>query len=169
MARKKKKYSDFFKQDSRTGEWYYERQPFETRRAGDARLKEIKEEPHTDLYMTMIQSDAWANLTGGAIKLYCYMKQQAFSKAKNNGRKKGEYELKGSEFYFNKALIKKNCKNLYPSSLNQYYKDKECLIQNGFIEVAWHSPNTIDKDIYKLSDKWQTVERKKRKSNLPKR
>lgn len=162
---KPKNHLSYFKKDKNTGEIYYERQTFETRKAGDTRLPDIKNEPHTDIFLSMINSEAWANLSGNAVKLYICMKQQAFSKNKNKNVKKGA-ELKAEEFFFNKALMRKAYPYLYGGSLNQYYKAKKNLIENGFIECPYHSANPTEKDIYKLSDKWQMVERKKRGSSM---
>ena len=145
------------------GKRYYVKQRFETYNAGSTQIETVSKEPKCTLYLSMLTSDAWANLTGGAIRLYHLMKMQAYSKNKNVGKRKRQDELvpHGTEFYFNKAMVQK----VYPnatSSMRQFYKDRNCLIQNGFIKVV--SPGTYnDKAIYDLSWDWQFVKRKEKR------
>ena len=165
MGRKKRESDSFYKIDEMTGSYYYERQTFESKKAGDSRLPEIKNEPHADIFLSMVLSDAWANLTGNAVKLYHLMKMQAYSKNKEKNIPKNKRMLGKADFYFNKALIMHAYPNMY-SSMSQFYRDRDCLIENGFIDRIYHSNSPTEKDIFRLSDRWQNVDLKKRKSSV---
>ena len=101
------------------------------------------------IYDSMMNSKAWKALTNNARVLYQYMKKQQF----------GQKDIKGfgkEYFYFNKGMWKKGYENSYElySNQNQFYKDRDMLIENGFIETAQRGQNTRTKDIYRLSTKW---------------
>lgn len=158
---KKKRETDFLYEVGTDGKKYYVKQRFESVKAGSTQLPEITNEPKCTLYLSMLKSDAWLNLTGGAVRLYHYMKMQAYSNSKNKDWRPGQGEkLHGTQFYFNKAMIKKAYPGLYPS-MKQFYKDLNCLIENGFITRVSKGTFT-DKAIYDLSWDWQLVKRKKR-------
>ena len=118
----------------------YTPKSFESNRAGDI---------SANIYASMMQSKAWNNLTNNAKVLYMYMKMQYY------GQK--TIADKGQEcFYFNKAMYTKT----YPlyTNINQFYKDRNLLIENGFIEIESGSTKfTREKMIYKFSAKWQEV------------
>ena len=144
------------------GKTYYEKQPFESEKAGITECEDVKHEPSATLYLSMLTSDAWLNLSGGAIRLYHYMKMQAYSFTKNRNYRpsRDTRKLHGTEFYFNKALLRKAYPGLYVN-MNQFYKDRDCLIENGFIKIV--EPGTyFDRTIYDLDWRWQRVERKKK-------
>ena len=101
-----------------------------------------------NIYASMMHSAAWQNLTSNAIRLYLYMKLQLY------GQK--SIPEQGEEcFYFNKAMWK-NTYQLYTNQA-QFYKDRDLLVKNGFIEIIEHGQNTRTKAIYKFSDKWQEI------------
>lgn len=101
-----------------------------------------------NIFGSMIQSKAWNNLSNNARVLYLYMKLQYYGQ-KNIPNREQEY------FYFNKAMFTKT----YPlyKNTNQFYKDRQLLIDNGFIEIVERTQNTREKMIYKLSAKWREV------------
>lgn len=112
---------------------------FESSKAGDV---------SANIYASMMQSRAWGNLTNNARVLYLYMKLQYYGQKTIPDR---EQEC----FYFNKALVTKNYQ-LY-TNVNQFYKDKKMLIDNGFIETVENGKNTRTKSIYRFSSKGREV------------
>ena len=99
------------------------------------------------LYASMLQSDAFLNLSSNAMKLYVYMKLQYY----------GQHDKplgKQDHFFFNRAMYTK----IYPifSNGEQFAKYSHELIKNGFIEEIENGKNTRTKSIYKFSDKWQS-------------
>ena len=57
------------------------------------------------------------------------------------------------QFYFNRGLYK-NTLELY-SNDGQFRKDRDNLIEHGFIICVENGSNTCSKSIYQFSDKWQ--------------
>ena len=115
----------------------YKPQPFESK--GGNNLS-------ANIYATMLQSPAYLTLSGGAVKLYNYMKLQLYG-AKNIP------EHPSTDFVFNWAMASKT----YPIYTNkkQFYKDRDMLIEHGLIEYVENGKNTRTKSIYRFSDKWQ--------------
>lgn len=113
---------------------------FESNKVGDV---------SANIFASMLQSRAWSNLSNNARVLYLYMKLQYYGQ-KNIPNKEQEY------FYFNKAMFTKT----YPlyTNTNQFYKDRQLLLDNGFIEIDGGSTKwTREKMIYKFSSKWREV------------
>ncbi len=102
-----------------------------------------------NIYVSMMQKPAFYTLSGGAVKLYLYMKAQLYG-AKNLP------EHPSTDFVFNWAMASK-INNLYTNK-NQFYKDRNMLIEHGLIEYIENGKNTRTKSIYRFSDKWQTWE-----------
>ena len=101
-----------------------------------------------NIYASMMQSRAWENLTNNARVVYVYMKLQYY----------GQKPIQGHpphHFYMNQATLQKTYK-LY-TNMKQFRKDRQMLIDNGFIEVVESGRFTRTKNIYKLSDKWQQI------------
>ena len=96
----------------------------------------------------MMQSKAWGALTNNARVLYLYMKLQYYGQKQIEGR--GE-----DCFYFNKGLYCETY-HLY-SNTRQFRKDRDLLIQLGFIECIENGKTTRTKSIYKFSNRWQQV------------
>lgn len=101
-----------------------------------------------NLYATMLQSKAWHNLNKGAMVLYTYMKLQYYGA-------KGINEHPRTDFVFNKAMYTK-VYGLYTNT-EQFRKDRDRLIENGFIELVENGKTTRTKNIYRFSDKWQGI------------
>lgn len=111
-------------------------------------FESVRSDVSASIYCSMIQSKAWENLTNNARVLYLYMKLQYYGQKTIADR---EQEC----FYFNKAMWKTTYK-LY-SNQNQFYKDRDLLIENGFIEIEQHGKNTRTKIVYRFSDRWQQI------------
>lgn len=99
-----------------------------------------------NIYASMIQSKAWEHLTNNARVLYLYMKLQYYGA-------KSVPDHSEDCFYFNTGLIKKTYR-LY-TNMAQFRRDRDQLIDKGFITVVESGKNTRTKAIYQFSDKWQ--------------
>ena len=98
----------------------------------------------------MLQSPAWKNLTKPQQILYVYMKLQFKSTSREKVPDKPD-----ACFYFNQKLWYEEY-GLY-SNLKSFYKDRDALIKNGFIETIESGKTTRHKSIYMLSYRWQSV------------
>ena len=127
----------------------YVRKPFETRIPGKP---SETHEKYCGLCITMLMSDAWANLSGTAQNLYIFMRLQ--------------YDGSSLEFSFNRALWLKTYKLF--TSPNAFYKYRDELITQGFIKVLESGKNTRTKAIYQFSDEWQKVKGRTPKRDLKK-
>ena len=92
------------------------------------------------LYASMLQSPAWKKLTKPQQILYVYMRLQFYG----NNQVPGKPQI---YFYFNQTLWKK--------TLKSFYRDRDALIEHGFIEKIESGKNTRTKAVYKLSSAWQ--------------
>lgn len=101
-----------------------------------------------NIYVSMMQSNAWMQLSKNARLLYLYMKAQYYG-AKNIK------EHPETDFVFNWALASKTYK-LY-SNYARFKSDRDMLIKYGFIELVENGKNTRTKSIYRFSDKWQSL------------
>lgn len=99
-----------------------------------------------NMYATMLQSKAWKKLNKGAMVLYLYMKLQYYG-ARNIA------DHPQTDFVFNKAMVTQ-VYGLY-TNMSQFRKDRDLLIEYGFIEYVENGKNTRTKSIYRFSDKWQ--------------
>lgn len=110
------------------------------------------------LYATMLQSDAFKELSANAKVLYVYMKLQLYGQ--QGKRKVVDPDGKGRDcFYFNKAMwindkAHPNSYALYKNG-SQFARDKKQLIDFGFIEEVQSNWNTREKNIYCFSYKWK--------------
>ena len=82
--------------------------------------------------------------------LYIYMKLQFRSETREKVPDKPDIC-----FYFNQTLWKKTY-GLYTNTTS-FYKDRNALIQNGFIELEESGRNTRTRSVYRLSYKWQDI------------
>ena len=100
------------------------------------------------LYASMLQSPAWYALSPKAKELYLYMKLQLFGQNPIEGY--------GTDcFVFNKAMFTKT----YPiyKTGAQFRRDRDQLIEYGFIEMVECGRFTRTKNIYRFSAKWQEI------------
>lgn len=126
----------------------YIRKSYESQKAGIENKN--KKEPFASLYVTMLTSEAWRNLSLGARNLYTYMKLEATG---TDPEKKFQKEnLKPEQFYFNRAV----CKKYGFSNPNQFGKWRDELVEHGFIDLVECGRWTRTKSIYALSDRWHS-------------
>lgn len=100
-----------------------------------------------NIYKSMILSDAFQSLTKNQRLLYVYMKLQYYS------QKKKPYG-KTDMFYFNRFMWNDKYK-LYTGNANSFAKDRDALIEKGFIKVVDDGSTTRTKSVYQFSSKWQ--------------
>lgn len=100
------------------------------------------------LYASMLQSPAWYALSPKAQQLYVYMKLQLYGQAPLDSEKYGP-----DCFVFNQGMYTK----IYPlyKTGAQFRRDRDQLIEYGFIEIVECGKTTRTKNIYKFSAKWQ--------------
>lgn len=114
-----------------------------------------------NIYISMLMSQAWHNLTGKQKELYLYCKAQYYGEKKNLSEHITiqEKELKGSvniekRFTMNKS---KWC-DIYgiysENGKRHFYKDMQALIDNGFVEIIQNGKTNRTKNIYEFSSKW---------------
>lgn len=101
-----------------------------------------------NIYITMMQSNAWMQLSKNARLLYLYMKAQYYG-AKNL------HDRPATDFVFNWALVSKTYK-LY-TNYQRFENDRDMLIKYGFIDLVENGKNTRTKSIYRFSDRWQAL------------
>lgn len=102
-----------------------------------------------NVYMSMLLSEAWMDLTALQQRLYLYCKAQYY------GEKQKPTDDKLC-FTMNRAKWSDKYR-LYGKSSNQrgFYRDMSALIEHGFIVCQASGATTRKKSIYRFSDKWQ--------------
>lgn len=109
-----------------------------------------------NIYMSMLLSDSWTNLTKNQQILYVYCKAQYY--AEKRKPKPQIIELSEEElnlcFTMNKAKWCKLYKIYANGGQERFKKDMQCLIDNGFIDLIESGKNTRTKNIYKFSNRW---------------
>lgn len=102
--------------------------------------KRIGKPQFFSVYKSMMDSIAWKELTNRQMVLYLYMKTQV---KPNDSR---------GEFSFNQGIYK-NSLNLYTNTTS-FCKDKDALIEKGFIDCLDGGSVTKTKAVYRMSDRW---------------
>lgn len=118
-----------------------------------------------NIYISMLQSMAWHNLTGKQKELYLYCKAQYYGEKKSKSEHLTEYEKleKENNIDISKRFTMNKSKwleiyHIYADSTQRYfYSDMKELIKNGFIRVLEKGDNTRSKNIYEFSDKWRDL------------
>lgn len=119
----------------------FKKQPFEVLR---------QNEVSANLYEGMLTSEIYYTMTDKQKILLLYMKLQMYAE-----RKKPIPDDK-STFTFprNKWLEKYH---IYSSDNSSFYRDRDVLLERGFIELVRSGKNTRTKNIYRYSDKWKYI------------
>lgn len=146
------------------GEKVYKPKTFEsemeflpTKKSG-GKVKDVS----ANIYISMLQSQAWHNLTNKQKELYLYCKAQYYGESKSKSEHLTAKEKDCEEnidiskrFTMNKS---KWCEiyGLYTESTQRYfYSDMKALIQNGFVKALEKGQSSRTKNIYEFSDKWR--------------
>ena len=101
-----------------------------------------------NIYMSMLTSDAWRELSAKQQVLYIYCKAQYYgekTKATGNPLAFTMNQSKWRDLY---GLYKKNDEK-------SFYRDIAALIEKGFIVCLESGATTRTKSIYAFSDKWR--------------
>ena len=100
------------------------------------------------IYMSMVDSQAWSELTANQRVLYVYFKLQIHDKYL-----KSEYG--DLAFTFNRGKWRDKY-GLYRDGNQQgFYRDRDALIEKGFVDCVKCGQRTKEKSVYRLSDRWQ--------------
>lgn len=114
-----------------------------------------------NIYMSMMLSPAWLELTKGQQVLYLYCKAQYHGKNKKDKPqlRTAEEILSGKEvdiskrFFMNREMWL-NFYKIYPDN-GQFYKDMKVLCDMGFIKTIERNQNTKKRNIYEFDDQWR--------------
>lgn len=101
-----------------------------------------------NIYMSMILSPAWKNLTANQRQLYLYCKAQYYGEKKkptDNPLKFTMNQTKWADMY---GLYKRN-------NAASFTRDMTALIEHGFVVCSSCGATTRKKSIYRFSEKWQ--------------
>ena len=108
-----------------------------------------------NIYLSMIMSPAWRDLSATQQRLYLYLKMQLFAE---HPKPKTEQYPGGHEEYF--TFNKSKWCTLYGiysgTNLGGFTRDRDALILHGFIKVVRDGQNTKTKTIYTYSAAWKT-------------
>ena len=107
-----------------------------------------------NVYVSMLLSPAWRELTANQQRLYVYCKAQRYSEKK---KPKTEDYPEGNEIYFTMNQSKWcNLYGLYTVKNKEgFYRDRDALIHHGFIRVVANGQNTRTKTVYSFWDMWR--------------
>lgn len=101
------------------------------------------------IYKTMVTSEAFKSLSKKQRLLYVYMKMEYYGQPNKNRPDKNKLEL----FYFNRGIYK-NKYELYTND-GSFYRDRDALIEKGFIDCVRNGLTTRQKSIYRFSNRWR--------------
>ena len=111
----------------------------------------------SNIYMSMLMSDAWQSLTKNQQILYVYCKAQYYAEKRKPKPKLVELDDEQLSLCF--TMNKSKWCNLYKiyknGSQSSFVKDIKALVDNGFIDIVESGKNTRTKNIYRLSSEWQ--------------
>lgn len=114
----------------------------------------------SNIYYSMLVSNAWRKLTPKQKELYLFCKLQYFGQSLNAKTLRTEKEKDednvdiSKRFVMNKELWLKEYGIYSESGQRHFYTDMQALIDNGFIMVIANGKNARKKNIYEFSDKW---------------
>lgn len=114
-----------------------------------------------NIYMSMMLSPAWLELSKAQQILYVYCKAQYYGKNKKEHKElltEEEILLKkdidtSKRFFMNREMWL-NFYKIYPDN-GQFYKDMKALCNIGFIKNIERNSNRQKRNIYEFSDLWR--------------
>lgn len=114
-----------------------------------------------NIYISMLMSQAWHNLTGKQKELYLYCKAQYYGEKKNNDDHLTKYEkIEKQQPNIERRFTMHKSKwdeiyGIYSSNgKRHFYDDMKALVDNGFIKVVENGKKTRTKNIYEYSNEW---------------
>ncbi len=118
----------------------YQKKPFESTGASN--------DTSANLYISMLLSAAWRELSAQQQRLYLYCKAQYYAEKK----KPNDDPL---AFTMNRAKWR-DLYGLYTDANHKrFYSDMAALIERGFIACLESGATTRTKSVYRFSDRWQ--------------
>lgn len=125
---------------------------------------EVAKDSYASIYMSMLLSKSWANLSGKQKELYLFCKSQYYGQTHTDPKKFYTFkELEeginnidiSNRFTMNKRKVVDTF-HLYTESSysTHFYKDINKLIEEGFIEKLESGKSTRTSNIYKFSANW---------------
>lgn len=126
----------------------YKKTPFES----DGNPSDVS----ANIYESMLKSPAFKDLTASQRMLCVYMKARYY------GQKRKPYKDDRTSFTFNESVWIKGNPHGYEiySNKRQFYKDRQALIDHGFIEIAENNKNQRESNVYRYSSEWRTWSKK---------
>ena len=118
----------------------YEKKPFESTGIGS--------DTSANIYMSMLMSKAWRQLTANQRDLYVHCKAQLYAEKNKPNDNQLCFTMNQSKWCGLYALYKK-------TNAKGFYKDIAALISYGFIECVECGANTRTKSVYRFSSMWQ--------------
>lgn len=112
--------------------------------------KHGKQEPFSAIYLSMLMSNAWNELTAKQRELYLYCKLQLHA----DKRALPAEDIKKGHFTFNQYKWREKYK-LYKPGNNGFYRDMDALINCGFVDCIRQGAQKKEKNVYRFSDRWQ--------------
>lgn len=109
-----------------------------------------------NVYVSMLLSRKWKELTKNAQVLYLYCKAQYYAEKKKPTPKIKILtdDERRQCFTMNRSKWQ-DVYEIYASDNGQFYKDMSLLVEKGFIQVVESGKTTRTKSIYRFSDKWR--------------
>lgn len=114
--------------------------------------KKTGKQCYGSFWSSMAESEEFKSLTKNQKLLYMYCKLQLMYQ----NRTKEEIEMYRSSTFFTFERDKwKNKYGLYTDgNRQQFYDDRDALIEKGFIKILVKGKSNMTKNIYDFSDKW---------------
>lgn len=105
-----------------------------------------------NIYMSMLKSPAFKDLTNNQRLLYVYLKSRYYD------QKNKPIEADKTSFTFNQCRWIKGGAYSFDiySNKRQFYRDRDALADHGFIEIVERNKNQRESNIYRFSDGWRT-------------
>ena len=116
-----------------------------------------KSDVSANLYMSMLTSVAWKELSKGAKVLYLYCKAQYYAEKTKPLPKCETLSEKEKALCFTMNVSKwKTLYGIYKDNGVQFKKDMDQLLKYGFVDLVECGKTTRTKSIYKFSDRWHS-------------
>lgn len=118
----------------------YQKKPFESTGASS--------DTSANLYMSMLLSAAWKDLTPQQQRLYTYCKAQYYAEKQKPEQNPLAFTMNQSKWCGLYGLYEK-------TNAKGFYRDMTALIEHGFVSCVQCGAITRTKSVYQLSSKWQ--------------